>query len=248
MKDPAFLFYPGDWYRRTMGMSPNGKDAYLSLILFQWEYGSFTLDQAADLLGDRMTLVWLKVKKNFILVGKNEYIDPYFQEIFDQRKKYVESRRQNRLGQNKKRDSNHMIEHMNNHIASDMSNHITNHMCSHMDNEDEVVSVFVVGDEERARGKNDKKKILGKQTKEFIAAYCEEFKFRRGCNPPIGGKQSGIAKRLVKDLGLDKAISLVQTYLQMPDQWFITREYDLPTFEANLNKIVRFAEKIGRAS
>lgn len=82
----------------------------------------------------------------------------------------------------------------------------------------------------------------GEFAKAFIAHYCECYKAKFNSNPVINGKSAGIAKRLVKDLGIGKAKTLIEKYLQMHDQWFITRHYDLTTFEANLNKIETFSE------
>lgn len=35
-KDPAFLFYPGDWLGGTMGMSLTQKGAYFHLLMVQF--------------------------------------------------------------------------------------------------------------------------------------------------------------------------------------------------------------------
>jgi hypothetical protein len=77
-----------------------------------------------------------------------------------------------------------------------------------------------------------------KPGQEFIRTYCDAFKARYGTNPQIIGVDAGIAKRLVKDLGLPKAKALVETYLGMTDAWFLERRHDLKTFANNLQKIV----------
>ena len=82
-------------------------------------------------------------------------------------------------------------------------------------------------------------------TQALIAKYCEAYKARYGVNPPIGGKQAGLARRLVKDLGAVRAIALVETYLRMQDAFFLKRRHDLATFEANLNAVTIF-EKTGQ--
>ena len=77
---------------------------------------------------------------------------------------------------------------------------------------------------------------------EFIKAYCDEYKARYGSNPVINGKAAGIAKRVVKDIGLPKAIRMIQTYVAMNDSWFVTRAHNLITFEDNLDKVARMME------
>lgn len=76
----------------------------------------------------------------------------------------------------------------------------------------------------------------------FIAAYCEAYKKRYDSNPVIVGKTSGIAKRILKDVPLKRAVALVQTYCAMSDSWFVTRSHNLSTFEDNLDKIARKME------
>lgn len=61
-KDPAFLFYPGDWLGGTMGMTLEHKGAYLELLIFQFNNGRFTTEQATALIGGKN---WLKVRKKF---------------------------------------------------------------------------------------------------------------------------------------------------------------------------------------
>lgn len=73
--------------------------------------------------------------------------------------------------------------------------------------------------------------------RDFVSSYCEAFKKRYTTNPIVDGRSSGIAKRIVKSLGLPKAKALVESYLTMNDQWFITKGHDLQTFEGSLNKI-----------
>ena len=76
----------------------------------------------------------------------------------------------------------------------------------------------------------------------FIAAYCEAYQSRYGNNPPIGGKGSGIAKRIVETVGQEKSLALPKVYLSMTDPWFLTKAHDLGTMEQNLAKIVMQAD------
>jgi hypothetical protein len=71
----------------------------------------------------------------------------------------------------------------------------------------------------------------------FMGAYCEAFKAVYGTNPHITGAAAGMAKNLLKSMGLDQASDLVRTYLTMKDPFFVTKGHDLPTFVANINKV-----------
>jgi hypothetical protein len=73
---------------------------------------------------------------------------------------------------------------------------------------------------------------------EFIARYCEVWKERYGVNPPMNGRATGAAKRIVKDNGLPRSIELVEKYLTMNEAFFMSRRHDLCTFDSNLNTIV----------
>jgi hypothetical protein len=77
---------------------------------------------------------------------------------------------------------------------------------------------------------------------DFVAAYCDRFKIRWGDNPQILQKDAGIAKRLAKDLSLDRFTYLLDAYFQMPDAWLVKIKHPLATFETKLNEIVVFAE------
>jgi DNA-binding transcriptional regulator YhcF (GntR family) len=74
----------------------------------------------------------------------------------------------------------------------------------------------------------------------FIAHYCEAYKAKYKTNPVIDGRAAGIAQRIVKSIGLEKAKLFIERYLEMNDQWFITKHHDLHTFEGNLNKVAVF--------
>lgn len=79
-------------------------------------------------------------------------------------------------------------------------------------------------------------------THTFIAAYCEAYKPRYKTNPVMDGVASGTAKRLVKDLGVAKAVALVECYLKMNDSFFIARRHNLMTFAQNLNAVQVFLD------
>lgn len=85
--------------------------------------------------------------------------------------------------------------------------------------------------------KNTQSKVA-LRVNEVIAAYAEAFKERYKTNPPIGGKESGMLKRLTAEFGADRMITLIWNFLQMNDQWFLTKQHSVDVFASNLNKIV----------
>lgn len=73
----------------------------------------------------------------------------------------------------------------------------------------------------------------------LIAAYIRAFKAKYGdqTRPEITGKTAGQVKALLKSVPIERAVQLVQVYLQMDDRWFETKHHDFGTFIENLTKI-----------
>jgi hypothetical protein len=44
-KDPAFLFYPGDWLGGTMHMHRISRACYFDLLMLQFNRGAFSLEE-----------------------------------------------------------------------------------------------------------------------------------------------------------------------------------------------------------
>lgn len=80
----------------------------------------------------------------------------------------------------------------------------------------------------------------GDKANDFIATYCDAFKARYRVFPEMKGRPAGVAKRIVKALGNEKACALVETYLLMNE--FVGRNHDLVSFEMNINKVKVFHE------
>lgn len=82
---------------------------------------------------------------------------------------------------------------------------------------------------------------LQKKANAFIVRYCENFKFKYGSSPEIQGKESGIAKRVTKNIGLDKINLYLDAYFQLPDAYVVKAKHPVYLFEAKLNEITVFA-------
>lgn len=91
-KDPAFLFYPNDWLGGTMGMSFEMQGAYLTLLILQFNKGSFDHEQAVNTIGLPR---WLSLVNKFSTNGVI-YWNERLKEESEKRKNFSESRRKNR--------------------------------------------------------------------------------------------------------------------------------------------------------
>ena len=74
-------------------------------------------------------------------------------------------------------------------------------------------------------------------TKGFIADYCERWKAKYGTNPSIGGQDAGIAKRVVKHLGVGKAKTYLAEFFVLDDWGAQNSMHALSAFERSVNKI-----------
>lgn len=101
-KDPAFLFYPGDWLGGTMGMTIEQKGAYFELLMMQFNNYQFTESQAKQVLSVCFDYAWPTIKHKFESDGAF-YWNARLREEIEKRKKYVESRRYSGLTPKKKK-------------------------------------------------------------------------------------------------------------------------------------------------
>ncbi len=82
-KDPAFLFYPGDWLGGTMGMTLEEKGAYLELLVMQWNCRRITNDAAKRLVGSQ---IWQKLAHKFESDGSGFFNKRLEEEVIKRRK------------------------------------------------------------------------------------------------------------------------------------------------------------------
>ncbi len=118
-KDPAFLFYPGDWLSGTMYLTHEQKGAYMDLLILQFNCGKFTETQAKQVLSICFDVAWVMLKQKFKKEGEFYYNERLSLEI-EKRKNFTQSRRDNASGSKKpksttikpKKNDEHMLEHM----------------------------------------------------------------------------------------------------------------------------------------
>lgn len=92
-KDPAFLFYPGDWLMGTMGMTFYEKGAYMELLVYQFNRDAFKENIAINMIGAD---AWEVLKDKFILDESGKFYNKRLREEKEKRKAYTESRRKAR--------------------------------------------------------------------------------------------------------------------------------------------------------
>jgi len=124
-KDPAFLFYPGDWLSGTLGMSFEEKGAYLELLMMQFSRGHMTSHMIGQTIGQLWVTVQVKFKQDENGLWFNERLDVEK----ERRKTFTESRKNNIKGNNqynKNLDNNaHLKGHMTSHMESENENENT---------------------------------------------------------------------------------------------------------------------------
>jgi uncharacterized protein YdaU (DUF1376 family) len=95
-KDPAFLFYPGDWLGGTMGMTFEDKGAYMELLMLQFNRGHMN----GQVIGQTVGQIWERIKFKFEVDSEGMYYNKRLEIEVEKRKRFVESRYNNVSGVN----------------------------------------------------------------------------------------------------------------------------------------------------
>jgi len=117
-KDPAFLFYPGDYVSGTMGMTFEEKGAYMDLLMLQFNRGHMNTHMIQHTVGH----LWEQVKCKFIQDQEGLWYNIRLDVEKDKRKTFTESRRNNMKPKNKSKDEPSYETHMQPHMDSHMEN------------------------------------------------------------------------------------------------------------------------------
>ncbi len=122
-KDPAFLFYPGDWLGGTMGMTFEEKGAYMELLMLQFNRGHMS----GQVIGQTVGQIWERISFKFKIDDAGLFYNERLELEKDKRKQFVQSRRNNIAGVNQ---------------YTKKTGHIKGHMTSHMENEDKNENII----------------------------------------------------------------------------------------------------------
>ena len=100
-KDPAILFYTSDFISGTLTMTDEQRGQYIMLLCLQHQKGFLTEKDMIKICKSYDEDIWCKFTED-----KGKYYNNRMREEIDKRKKYSESRSQNRKG--KIKDKKHM--------------------------------------------------------------------------------------------------------------------------------------------
>lgn len=88
------------------------------------------------------------------------------------------------------------------------------------------------------------KKKKGTATSDAIAYYCDLWKIKYGAktSPNITGKESGIIKRMVQSMHLERTKDFMDAYFAMPDAWLIKQAHPIALMETKKMEVHRFMQ------
>ena len=94
-KDPACLFYWGDWQGGTVTLTRHLKGCYMDLLTAQFNNGPLSLDEIKTVLGTDFGSAWPALQKKFVKGESGLFFNERLQAEKDKRTSYVSSRRRN---------------------------------------------------------------------------------------------------------------------------------------------------------
>lgn len=115
-KDPAFLFYPGDWLGGVMTFSRSHKGAYMDLLMCQFNNGHMSLQDIKTVLGSDFPMWDEKLKGKFRQDDNGLFFNEKLENEATKRKKFTQSRKEN-------------LRHKDNHTVTRMENVNENKDC-----------------------------------------------------------------------------------------------------------------------
>jgi hypothetical protein len=120
-KDPAFLFYPGDWLGGTMTFSRSHKGAYMDLLMCQFNHGHMSIDDVKLILAADFDLMWeSKLKAKFKTDSSGKFFNEKLENESIKRKTFTDGRKKNLKSLKKK--TSHMKKHMDSHMENENEN------------------------------------------------------------------------------------------------------------------------------
>jgi uncharacterized phage protein (TIGR02220 family) len=122
-KDPAVLFYTGDFLVGTMKMNYAQKGKYIQLLCLQHQDGHLSEDDMLSVCGDYDEKIFSK----FVKDENGRYYNERMEQESIKRRRFVESRQRNLVKTDKEvqvedHKEHHMEAHMANHTESRMEN------------------------------------------------------------------------------------------------------------------------------
>ena len=125
-KDPAMLWYWGDWHSGTSLLSRFLKGCYMDILHAQFNNGRLSLEEIKICLGSDFGTSWPTLQKKFKQDEKGLFFNDRLEQEKDKRSAFSESRRQNVLKKPKKpTHDDTYVEHMLPHMENENENGIS---------------------------------------------------------------------------------------------------------------------------
>ena len=95
-KDPAFLFYPGDFIAGTTHLTDEEVGCYIRLLCTQFNQGPLSEKKIRRILGEKHANIWEELEDKFLKNNQGEFYNKRLLFEKNRREKFVESRSNNR--------------------------------------------------------------------------------------------------------------------------------------------------------
>lgn len=119
-KDPALLWYPGDYIAGTMEYSFEEKGAYMEILMMQFKNGGpLSEDKIKRILREKYGSIWSVICEKFRMDDKGQWFNERLEVERNKRQNFTESRRNNLKKPHKE---SHMVTHMQPHTEPRMEN------------------------------------------------------------------------------------------------------------------------------
>ena len=122
-KDPAVLWYWGDWYSGTSLMSRFLKGCYMDLLHAQFNNGRLSLEEIKICLGSDFGTSWPTIQKKFTRDENGMFFSERLEREKNKREEFCKSRSNNKSGRKKSYDKSH-DKHMINHMENENENEV----------------------------------------------------------------------------------------------------------------------------
>lgn len=118
-KDPAFLWYPGDYLAGTAEYSFEEKGAYVELLMKQFEHGgALSDDRIKRILRESYARIWGVICEKFKQDENGNWFNARLEKERVKRKNFTTSRKKNLEGKRSSHTGSHMGHHTDTHIET----------------------------------------------------------------------------------------------------------------------------------
>lgn len=227
-KDPAFLFYPGDWLGGTIGMTHEEKGAYIDLLMCQFNSGHMTKDMIGRMLGQNKQQLWSTLSVKFIQDEDGLYYNVKLESEQMRRRSYSESRKNNRKGENQhtKKDSK-KLGHMTSHMETETVN------VNETDNSfEKSEKLFLEGNTE-LMGFKGQARIWIEKEKHYIWDKQDEFAI-----VSIEKKIKEVHRRGSMQIDKESILETFQMTINNLPEWIKNNKFSLTYIDQKFNEII----------